>query len=75
MNKSQYSLGELIRMVSVRLLAAVLTLPGWIRMRLEKRRQRRTIDQMEQELNRLASMAPNRPNSDKAIHAGESEET
>ena len=57
------------------ILAAVLTLPGWIRMRMEMRRQRRTINQMEQELNRLASMAPNRPSSDKSIHAGEIEET
>jgi len=43
-------------------------------MRMEMRRQRRTINQMEQELNRLASMAPNRPSSDKSIHAGEIEE-
>lgn len=57
------------------ILAAVLTVPGWIRMRMEMRRQRRTINQMEQELARLASMAPNRPNSDKSIHAGELEET
>lgn len=57
------------------ILAAVLTVPGWIRMRMEMRRQRRTINQMEQELNRLASMAPNRPNSDTSIHAGEIEET
>ena len=57
------------------ILAGVLTLPGWIRMRMEMRRQRRTIDQMEQELNRLASMAPNRPNSDKATPADELEET
>lgn len=57
------------------ILAAVLTVPGWIRIRMEMRRQRRTIDQMEQELARLASMAPNRPYTDKSIHTGEIEET
>ena len=57
------------------ILAVVFTLPGWIRMRMEMRRQRRTIAQMEQELNRLASMAPSRPSSDVATHADELEET
>jgi uncharacterized membrane protein YciS (DUF1049 family) len=41
-------------------LASILVLPGWIRMRMEMRRQRRTIEQMEYELNRLASLAPSK---------------
>jgi uncharacterized integral membrane protein len=40
------------------LLASLLVIPGWVRMRMEMRRQRKTIEQMEQELSRLASIAP-----------------
>jgi uncharacterized integral membrane protein len=40
------------------LLASILVIPGWIRMRMEMRRQRKTIEQMEQELSRLAAIAP-----------------
>jgi uncharacterized membrane protein YciS (DUF1049 family) len=56
-------------------LAGVLVIPGWIRMRVEMRRQRRTIEQMEQELNRLADMAPNRQKSDRVVSADEREES
>jgi uncharacterized integral membrane protein len=57
------------------LLAGILVLPGWIRMRVEMRRQRRTLDQMEQELNRLAALAPDRAKSDKVAYADELEES
>jgi len=56
-------------------LAGVLVFPGWIRMRVEMRRQRRTIEQMEQELNRLAATAPDRAKSDKVAYADELEES
>ncbi len=56
-------------------LAGVLVFPGWIRMRMEMRRQRRTIEQMEQELGRLAAMAPTRAKSDKVTYADELEES
>ncbi|GEM_PF-3345187 len=55
-------------------LASVLVLPGWIRMRVEMRRQRRTNEQMEQELTRLAAMASNSEKSDKVTYADELEE-
>ena len=57
------------------LLASILVLPGWIRMRLEMRRQRKTIEQMEQELSHLASIAPDRIKSEKSAYADELEET
>jgi uncharacterized membrane protein YciS (DUF1049 family) len=41
------------------ILTGVMTLPGWIRLRMEMRRQRRKIEQMEQEINRLASTTLN----------------
>jgi hypothetical protein len=44
-------------------------------MRVEMRRQRRTLDQMEQELNRLAALAPDRAKSDKVAYADELEES
>jgi uncharacterized integral membrane protein len=55
-------------------LAGVLVFPNWIRMRVEMRRQRRTIEQMEQELNRLAAMAPTSGKSDKVAYADDLEE-
>lgn len=55
-------------------LASILVLPGWIRMRVEMRRQRRTNEQMEQELTRLAAMASNSEKSDKVTYADELEE-
>ena len=54
------------------LLASILVLPGWIRMRMEMRRQRKTIEQMEQELSRLAAIAPDKS---KSAYANESEES
>ena len=56
------------------LLAGILVIPGWIRMRVEMRRQRRTIEQMEQELSRLADMAPSRTKSDRGTYVDELEE-
>ena len=54
------------------LLASILVLPGWIRMRMEMRRQRKTIEQMEQELSRLAAIAPDKI---KSAYANEPEES
>ncbi len=56
-------------------LAGILVLPGWIRMRMEMRKQRKTIEQMEQELSRLAAMVPNRLKPDKTAYADEIEES
>jgi uncharacterized integral membrane protein len=57
------------------LLASIWVIPGWIRMRLEMRRQRKTIEQMEQELSRLASIVPDRTKSERPAYADELEET
>lgn len=37
-------------------LATMFTIPAWIRMKMELRRQRRTIEEMEEDLNRLNPM-------------------
>ncbi len=55
-------------------LAGLLVLPGWIRMRIELRRQRRTIEKMEEELTQMASRLPDTAGSQKSVYADELEE-
>jgi len=56
-------------------LAGVLTLPGWVRLRIEMRRQRKTIEQMDHELNRLVSITSKGSKSNKTTYSDDLEET
>jgi uncharacterized integral membrane protein len=56
-------------------LAAMLTLPGWIHTRIDLRKQRRTIEQMDRELNRLATISSREAKSEKPIPRDEARET